>query len=111
MNHWIVKLLGDARHPLAGCYLVLLQGELLHGYGLINAIINRIFMDYPPPPYGLFPPCYRQDFWREKIEIVKCAEKLKNEGFKPAAGGKFWGPKPIMDYSPLLTDRFLIRGE
>ena len=36
-------------------------------------------MDYSPPP------CYRQDFWREKIEIVKCAEKLKNDGNDPGA--------------------------
>ena len=26
--HWIVKLLGDARHPLAGCYLVIFRQPL-----------------------------------------------------------------------------------
>ena len=56
-------------------------------------------MDYTPP-YGLYPPLLSTRFLERKIEIVKCAEKLKNEGFKPAAGGKFWGPKPIMDYTP-----------
>ena len=49
-------------------------------------------------------------FHDQKFKIFKCAEKLKNGVFRPAAGGKFWGPKLIMDYTPLIIDRFLIRG-
>ena len=39
-------------------------------------------------------------FGEAKTQFFKCAEKLKNGVFRPAAGGNFWGPKPIMDYSP-----------
>ena len=49
-------------------------------------------------------------FGEAKTQIFKCAEKLKNCVFRPAAGGNFWGPKPIMDYSPLVIDHFLTRG-
>ena len=42
---------------------------------------------------------------------IKPAEKLKNGVLGPPQAKFFWGQKPIMDYSPLITDRFLIRGE
>ena len=55
--------------------------------------INRIVINY-------LPLVTRQEFVMRKIKIFKCAETLKNEVFRPAAGGNFLGSKPIINYSP-----------
>ena len=76
--------------------------EVWAAEGRPGPIFNHLSCGLRPPP-----PCYSTD---EKIKIFKCAETLKNEVFRPAAGGNLWGPKPIMDYTPLVIDRFLTRG-
>ena len=85
----------------------LTAGILTPGEVLVSSYIdfwtsqpqNLKYLTPMTPPYGLFPLITDKIFGEKKINIFKCAEKLKNEGFRPAAGGKFWGPKPIMDYT------------